>query len=112
MKRVIKEDFVNATEKHFCGSSEWYEPGQASKGELFADLQQEYGRCVSAMYRDTEDGGAVKIGWVFQKYQEYTDCAEKYLAETWVTLGQCEPENINEYGSVIVPPGIAPVVVG
>lgn len=62
-----------------------------SRGELFADLRREHGRCTSAMYRDKKDGRTVQVGWVFQKREKYTDVNETYLAETWVEVFAAPP---------------------
>jgi hypothetical protein len=50
----------------------------------FAELQKEYGRCISKVYVDTPDGKAKPVGWVFVKRQRYTDANEFYIQETWV----------------------------
>ena len=55
--------------------------GKDSKRELFADLQKKYGRCVSHMYSGNE-----RVGWVFEKRAEYSDCNDTYMQETWISV--------------------------
>ena len=61
-----------------------------SIGEIYREMQREYGRCVSKMYKDlanNEQGHAyVQIGWVFEKRVKYDDSKETFLQETWVSL--------------------------
>jgi len=66
--------------------TEPYEPFTDDVGTLFRALQREHGRCVSKVYHDGADGQPIPIGWVFQKRQQYSDCADTYLQEVWVTL--------------------------
>ena len=82
----ISETFVNADERSCYGETEPYETyfDQDEVGRLFRDLQQEHGRCIGRMYRDLPDGGAMHVGWVFQKRRRYQDADETYLSETWV----------------------------
>ena len=60
-----------------------FEDNQA--GELYRDLVKEYGRCQSKIHID-KDSQSIHIGWVFIKREQYTDCSETFLAETWVTV--------------------------
>lgn len=60
---------------------EW---GAETTGEVYRDARKEYGRCVSKMYRDTKDGGAEHIGWVFQKRVQYEDSNQTYIQEVWI----------------------------
>lgn len=54
-------------------------------GDIFRMFQREYGRCVSKVYIDTEDG-VKAIGWVFQKREKYEDSDKTYIREVWITL--------------------------
>lgn len=93
----IQETWVNQTKGWRIGDSEVYETYHDTIGKLFTSLQKEYGRCVGNMYVDTMDGDAKKIGWVFEKKEQYTDCNEYFIRETWVTLHKRLPEKSIEY---------------
>ena len=54
-------------------------------GDIFRYSQKEFGRCVSKVYLDTDDG-VKQIGWVFQKRERYEDSKETFIHETWVSL--------------------------
>lgn len=56
------------------------------RGRLFRDLQREYGRCVSKMYREYKNGADRAVGWVFQGRDKYQDSNKTYLRETWVEV--------------------------
>jgi len=86
----LEEIYVNRTESRMIGGSGVYETYTEDRGELFRSLQQEYGRCVSKIYIDTEEGTQA-IGWVFVKRTPYTDVPETYLQETWCTLHEKPP---------------------
>jgi hypothetical protein len=95
----IKESFVNKTEGHLHGETEWYEAFTDDRGELFRSLQQEYGRCTGKVRQ--EPGGRA-VGWVFEKKRKYTDCNKHYIAETWVIVEEDEVEaKIDKYGTTI-----------
>lgn len=89
----IQETYVNAGDddedrQYMIGETDWYEScyTTATKpGEIFADLQREYGRCTGKMYKETRLGD-LHVGWVFQQRRKYEDSAETYLHETWVEL--------------------------
>ena len=86
---VMKESWVNATEGHRMGDSDWYESYTDNEGELFRSLQKEYGRCVSKVYIDqpNESLNPLPVGWVFQKKVEYSDVQGQYFVrETWIEL--------------------------
>lgn len=93
---LIQETWVSKTEGYISGENEPYEPYTDNIGELFRFLQQEYGRCTSKVYIDTEQGTRA-IGWVFEKRQGYLDCKETYLMETWVMLHEQKPTRTIEY---------------
>lgn len=84
---LIQIEGVNETKGYRLGSSEVYETWCETIGELFLEMQREYGRCVSKVYI----GEGTQIGWVFEKLQTYTDCDEQYLMQTWVTIHQSKP---------------------
>lgn len=52
-------------------------------GDLFRHCQKEYGRCTNKVYIDVAEE-AKQVGWIFQKRQQYTDCRDTYLQETWI----------------------------
>lgn len=87
---LIREVFVNETKGYQFGESDWYEPFTDDVGRLFLDLQREYGRCRSKVYRDLPTGGAQAIGWVFEKRMEYDDYRghgeRYYVRSVWVTV--------------------------
>ena len=87
-----KEDWVNKTRNYRCGSSEWYETFSTNQGDLYRAMRREYGRCTGKVYVDGQDGFAHHVGWVFQQRKKYDDCAETFLAETWVTFRKGSPE--------------------
>ena len=70
---------------HTIGDSEVYESRFETPGEVYRYALKEYGRCIGKVYVD-EAGRRLHIGWAFQKRRKYDDCAETYLAETWVTI--------------------------
>jgi hypothetical protein len=92
-----REEWVNATEGHGLGESGVFETFTNKRGELFKALQIEYGRCVSKVFVDNEDGKTVAVGWVFQARRKYEDTREPYLLETWVTVHQREPQKTVKY---------------
>ena len=94
---LIQETWKNATENYISGDSGLYEPFTDDSGKLYRSLQREYGKCVSKVYIDDENGKSKPIGWVFQKRQKYDDCNKTYLLETWVTLHEEEPTKTTEY---------------
>lgn len=85
---TIKETWIDADAGLITGDSGWYEPYTDKLGDLYRSLQKTYGRCISRMYKDVavafQNPVPVKVGWVFQKRVQYTDCADTYLQETWV----------------------------
>jgi len=86
---------INADKGHVFDS---FTETFASREEIptFRQLQRELGRCISAVYIDDPDGTPRKIGWCFQKRQQYSDPVYKmrqnayryntYLEETWVSF--------------------------
>lgn len=94
----IQETYINESEGHMIGESDVYETYTDHRGELFRDLQREYGRCISKVYMDTPDGPPKTIGWVFSKTLGYEDAPErKYVREVWVTLHSAPPIKTIEY---------------
>lgn len=94
--RVLAIELVNATRGTvFASFQEPIEPGR-TRGEIFRDLQREYGRCVSAVYVDRAEGGAPRrVGWAFQSRQRYTDARPgdrdpTYIREAWVQVVEIE----------------------
>ena len=93
----IKETYIDRNFDCTYGDSEVYETYTDSIGELFKDLQVQFGRCVSSMYMDKKDGTTKKIGWVFEKYIHYTNSDETYMQETWIELHKTKPKKTIEY---------------
>ena len=89
---IASFDYVNATKGWRIGEDEPQETRFETTGELFKFCLKEYGRCASKMYITTKDSQDKYIGWVFEKNVSYTDCDEKYLQETWVTVHDALPE--------------------
>jgi hypothetical protein len=93
-KLFVQESYVNLDKDVNYGNSEVYESWTDDPGQLFRACMNEFGRCVSSVMQDrkTPDGGweVIRIGWVFQKREEYADHhtgkAATYLREVWVTL--------------------------
>lgn len=84
---LVRETYLNATEGYIFGYDE--EPQEAwtnSVGELFLAGQREFGRCISKMYRDGDDGPK-QVGWVFSKRMAYEDDRDSfYEREVWVEV--------------------------
>lgn len=89
----VRESMVNTTEGYRFGDTEWYETSSSTTGELFREMQREWGRCVSSMYRDGPPN-TTRVGWVFEKIAHYEDTGEPYLQETWVEVSDEEPVKI------------------
>lgn len=106
----ISETFINQTEGYRFGESGVYETyfEDDEIGKLFRSLQQEYGRCTSKVYIDTDEG-TKQIGWVFEKRMEYEDSRPRYddygrrqkpdtyIREVWVTVHEAPPTKTTEY---------------
>jgi hypothetical protein len=61
----------------------------ATMGELYRAMRDEYGRCMSKVYRDDpEHGEPLHIGWFFESRQRYEDTGEPYLRGAWVIVGE------------------------
>ena len=100
----VRETYVNETEGHGIGASDWYETFTDDMGELFRAMRSEYGGCSSLMYRDrrarplftafgvvvTRPGATMIVGWVFGNRQRYEDAtppyteSDYYRREVWV----------------------------
>jgi len=82
---------------YFCGEPYTFESSSETRGELFANCQTDYGRCISKIYVDQppaegEQPQTLEIGWVFSRREAYEDAPEKsYLRETWVTALRSAP---------------------
>lgn len=86
MKLMTSETYVNVTEGYQFGSTDRpIEQLAESVGELFRDMQQEFGRCIGKMYRDLADGGVIQVGWVFQKRMTYEDSRRPYTERDFYT---------------------------
>ena len=102
----VRETFVNETKGHQIGETEWYEPYTDNMGRLFLNLQKEYGRCLSRMYRELNEDDSnpvdgVPVGWVFSRRERYADARgrwsdrlgrtvygddDHYIREVWVEV--------------------------
>jgi len=91
MTIYIEEIFVDASEGYIFGRSTIYESGYNNPGDLFRELQREYGRCVGRVYVDSPDGQAIPVGWSFIKRVRYPDSPPTYLREVWVLLYKKPP---------------------
>lgn len=63
-------------------TAEWWNDPE-TPGEVFRELRSEYGRCISKVYVDTDEG-AKPIGWVFEKRNTYDRSEDTYLQHAWV----------------------------
>ena len=88
---------VNADKGYQFGDPDPFESDCYTKGEVYNEVSREYGRCMSKMYLDQKDGKAREIGWVFEKREQYTDCDETFLCETWVTVLSGKPVKTISY---------------
>lgn len=93
----IRETFVDCTKDVRFGEGPWVDVEHRTRGELYADLQSEYGRCISHMYREVDGRDGVPVGWVFEKWMEYEDARpdwpparRRYKREVWVEVRQVE----------------------
>lgn len=92
----VQETYINRTEGYRFGDSDVYESQYDDKGDLYRAVRREYGRCVSRVYVDSNEG-AKPIGWVFVKRDKYEDTGESYLREVWVTIHKAPPTKTVEY---------------
>ena len=86
MALVISETHVNATEHYRYEATPPYESFADTKGELFRELQRDYGRCLGKVYVDTKDGELHMVGWCFRRTDYYTDTGEPFAHEVWITI--------------------------
>ena len=94
----VQESFVNTTKGYRFGDSNPYETFTDNPGQLYRAMQKEYGRCTGYIYRNTDNPHEPqKIGWVFVKRTQYTDCKETYLQETWITVHTAKPTRTTAY---------------
>ncbi len=120
----INETFVNATKGQRYEETGYYETRFDNRGNLFRALQQEYGGCQSAMYRDVprpdaahspfpavpiadrREMDAELCGWVFGRHETYDDARpgdanRTYMREVWVEVREApdpEPDSDIEAG--------------
>jgi hypothetical protein len=65
-------------------------------------MQKEYGRCVSSVYVDT-DNGPHKVGWYFESQQEYEGSGrygrtpDTYIRGVWIEYRTIEEEEDEGY---------------
>lgn len=95
MTLMMRESFTNETMGYFFNETDWYEPYTDSRKRLFRDCQQEYGRCVSAVYIETPTG-TKSVGWYFERKEQYEDTGrygrapEYYIRGVWVQFADIE----------------------
>jgi hypothetical protein len=103
----IQETFVNETKDYVCGESDKYESSTDDVGKLFRALQREHGRCISKIYRDT-DNGAQAVGWVFEKRMKYFDARgndlehDYYIQNVWVRLFEQQDKVTREVFPMVI----------
>jgi hypothetical protein len=89
-KFLIKQTYVDRDQNQIYNVMGPDEVRADNLGELFRNLQQALGRCISKMYVDGDDGEAIQVGWVFQKRTFYVDERTHkkvpFLKETWVDV--------------------------
>lgn len=92
MNLKVRETYLNETKGYVFGESEVMDAYAETTGEVFRNAQEEFGRCVSKMYRDVAEGPPIQVGWVFQKRMTYEDSRrpfaenDYYLREVWVEV--------------------------
>jgi hypothetical protein len=89
----VQENWVDASRGIRIGDSDIYEAFTSSPGELFRDLQREYGRCGGKVYV----GEGQQVGWWFEKKKQYDDSEDTFTLQTWVTLHKGPPTETVEY---------------
>lgn len=89
---AVRVDLTNETAGHRfaefeerIGGDFLDDDGRPAFGEIFREMQRNYGRCTSSVYVD-RDGKAERIGWFFVSRQAYEDTGAPYLRGAWVTL--------------------------
>lgn len=97
----VSETGINVTEGHGIFEVPVYETDFSEPGELFRACQKEHGRCVSSIYLDTPSG-TVRTGWVFQSRRPYSDSAETYLHETWVSLFERPSKTVTQHFPLVL----------
>ena len=96
-KHIEVKDRGEETEKRIgFGDTELYETKHKKAGELFKELQKEWGK-ASKMFVEDKDGNSKQIGWVFTKTDYYKDTKEKYIHETWIEVHSKEPKKTIKY---------------
>lgn len=95
--RAIREVHENKSLGHGIGE-EITPLGDTVLGEdaTLADVYrscvgEEYGRCVSKVWKDLFTGQAEHIGYYFERRARYEDVDETYLHGTWVIVGELVP---------------------
>jgi len=86
----IKETFVDESQHARYGDSDWYETFTDNIGKLFKSFQKEYGK-ASKMFKDTTDGKAYQIGWVFTGKAKYEDTGGSCIRSVWVEVSKTAP---------------------
>lgn len=87
----IKIDRINRTDNYRINPGETCETRYETIGELYRGCMKEHGRCIGSIFIDKMNGKVKRVGWVFLKREEYLDCAETFLCETWISVYAEEP---------------------
>jgi hypothetical protein len=95
---IIREKYIDASQGYICGDNDikaedtiFHAEGKLNLSQLYAYGVKEFGRCISKVYLDDENGKPYQIGWVFQKRVTYSDSRETYLSEVWLTIERKYP---------------------
>ena len=101
MKQLwLNEIYMDEVRNYILGESEPYETSYTASevGQLYRQLQKEYGACTSRIYVDTKTEQAIPVGWVFRKRIEYEDARPNwskeqryYLRSVWCELFSQQP---------------------
>jgi len=86
--RQIREVYINKTEKYRIGEDTIKQEDTEIKtlSDLFKYGKKNYGRCISKVFIDSDDGKTIHIGYVFEKKDKYTDTKDDFIKEVWVTI--------------------------
>jgi hypothetical protein len=116
---MVRETYVNKSENHLIGDSDWYEPFTEDLGELFRAFRKEYGGCTGRMFADGPLPGepftafgvtvprryeVVWCGWIFSRREHFEDArplpgtngrkfaeTDYYTREVWVQFRPARP---------------------
>ena len=77
---------VQQDTRYWAGEGDTYTV--KSRGELYRQLRDTFGRCVSKVYITTKEDEAAEIGWVFRQKVTNDDYRRPYTytREVWVEV--------------------------